>query len=149
MTNCLQMPRMVLLCSEQRQIRFSVYRTFCTVHDENIYSLLNIEKHFKYIVTWFRLGVPDIDVHHFRYKRHTDNGLICPLCTEVQEVESHFVSCCPMSNELRVQFIPLKFHRFPSFFRSTLLLASRNESIVRNVLLYLYHALKLRSVIRS
>ena len=133
----------------QNSDRFSVYRTFCTVHDMKTYLLLNIDKHLKFIMTRFRLGISDIAVHHYRYKRHTDNDLICPLCKEVQEDELHFVLSCPTLSDLRAQFIPLKFHRFPSLFRLSLLLASRNESIVRNLSVYLYKALKLRSVVCS
>ena len=87
------------------------------------------DRHLKFIMTRFRLCNSDIFVHHYRYKRHTDNDLICPLCRVAQETELHFVLCCPVLRTLRAQFIPQKFYRFPSLFRSSLLLASTNENI--------------------
>ena len=65
----------------------------------------------------------DAPFDYYRYKRHTDNELICPLCRVAQETELHFVLCCPVLSALRVQFIPSKFYRFPSLFRLSLLLA--------------------------
>ena len=128
---------------------FSVYRTFCTVHDMKMYLELNIDRHLKFIMTRFRLGISEIAVHYYRYKRHTDNDLFRPLCGETQENELHFVLCCPMLSDLREQFIPAKFHKFPSLFRFSLLLASNNENIVRNLSVYLYKAFKLRSILSS
>ena len=133
----------------QSSDRFSVYKTFCTVHDMKMYLKLNIGRHLKFIMTRFRLGISDIAVHYYRYKRHTDNDLFCPLCREAQENELRFVLCCPMLSDLREQFIPAKFHKFPSSFRFRLLLASNNENIVRNLSVYLYKAFKLRSILSS
>ena len=41
----------------------------------------------KFIMTRFRLGISDIFVHYYRYKRHTDNDHICPLYRVAQERE--------------------------------------------------------------
>ena len=113
------------------------------------YLKMNIDRHLKFIMTRFRLGISGIFVHYYRYKRHTDNDLICPLCRVAQETELNFVLCCPVLSALRVQFIPSKFYKFPSLFRLSLLLASTNENIVRNLSVYLYKDFKLRSVLSS
>ncbi len=118
-------------------------------HDTKTYLKMYIDKHLKIIITRFRLGISDIAVHHCRYKRHTDRELICPLCRVAQETELHFVLCCPVLRTLRAQFIPLKFYKFPSLFRLSLLLASTNENIVRNLSVYLYKTFKLRSISMS
>ena len=72
----------------------------------------------------------DIFVHYYRYKRHTDNDLICPLCRVAQETQLHFVLCCLVLRTLRAQFILSKFYKFSNLFRLSLLLASTNENIV-------------------
>ena len=103
--------------------RFNVYRTFCTIHDMKIYLKMNIDRHLKFIMARFRLGISDIAVHYYRYKIHTDKDLICPLCRYVaQETELHFVLCCPVLRTFRAQFIPLKFYKVPRIFRLSLLL---------------------------
>ena len=66
--------------------RFNVYMTFCTIRDTKMYLKMNIDKHLKFIMTVFRLGISDIAVHYYRYKRHTDKDLICPLWGERERV---------------------------------------------------------------
>ena len=43
------------------------------------------------ILTRFLLGSSDTAVHHYRYKRHLANGLVCPLCRVAQQSELHLV----------------------------------------------------------
>ena len=43
--------------------RFNVYRTFCIIHDTKTYLKMNIDRHLKFIITRFRLGISDIFVH--------------------------------------------------------------------------------------
>ena len=126
--------------------RFAIYRTFCTVHDRKSYLKMNLDKHLKFIMTRFRCGISEIAVHHFRYKKHSRVDLICPLCKNGIEDEVHFVFCCPILINLRKQYIPVKYYRYPCQFRFSLLLSSRNENIVRNLSIYTYKALKLRSI---
>ena len=45
--------------------RFNVYRTFCTIHDTKTYLKTNIDRHLKFIMTRFRLGISDIFVHYY------------------------------------------------------------------------------------
>ena len=119
---------------------------FATIHDTKTYLKVNINRHLKFTMTRSRLGISDIVVHHCWYKRHADKDLICPLCRVAQETELHFVLCCPVLRTLRAQFIPLKFYNFPSLLRLSLLLASINENIMRNLSVYLYNAFKLRRI---
>ena len=98
-------------------------RHFCTVHNTNMYLKINTDRHLKFMLTLFQLGVLYIAVYHWQYKtKRTDNELICPLCRVAQETELHFVLCCPVLRALRMQFIPPKFNRLPSPFRLSLLL---------------------------
>ena len=129
--------------------RFSVYRTFCTVYDRKTYLKLDIDKYLKSATARFRLGISDIAVHHYRYKIHTEVDLMCPFCKNVKEDEFHFLLCCPVFNSLRMRYIPLKYHKYPNQFRLSLLLASSNEYLVKNLSLFLYKALQLRSVLLS
>ena len=43
--------------------RFNIYRTFCTVHDTKTYLKMNTDRHLKFIMKRFRLGISDIFVH--------------------------------------------------------------------------------------
>jgi len=133
----------------QNSERFSFYRTFCTVHDVKTYILLRLDRHLKVTMTMFRMGISAIAVHANRYKLHSVNDLICPLCRGRREDELHFVLCCPVLNELRHQYILPKFYRNPCLFRLSMLMASTNQHIVKNLSIYLFKALRLRSVVVS
>ena len=69
----------------------------------------------------FRMGISGIAVHHYRYRRPDTIDQICPLCKEVLEDDFHFVLCCPVLSDLRSQYIPLKFYRFPVLLSANLM----------------------------
>ena len=89
--------------------------------------------HLKIVTAKFRMGISDIALHFYRYKKHTELDLICPLCKNANEDDLHFLLCCPVLNNLRERYIPLKFYRNPCQFRASLLLASENETIVKKL----------------
>ena len=124
--------------------RFELYKTFCSAHDIKTYLILNTDRHLKFITTRFRLGISELNVHRFRYKKANDLDLLCPLCKEVKEDELHFVLVCPALQGIRETFIQPKYYMHPCLFRLSLLLACTNVNTVRNLSLYLYKAFKYR-----
>ena len=126
--------------------RFSFYRMFSVRHDVKCYLRLHMNRHLKFIMTRFRLGISEIAVHHYRYRTAVAGDYICPLCNVHQENEVHFVLHCPVLDDLRQQLIPAKYHRQPCLFKLVMLMASENEDTVRNLALYLYRAFKIRSL---
>ena len=129
--------------------RFTFYRTVCATHDVKRYIVLNMEKHMKFITTRFRLGVSELAVHYYRYRKVDGSKLICPLCSKSKEDELHFVLCCTALDEIRKRFIPAKYFRYPSAFKLCLLMSSTRERDVRNLTLFLYKAFKYRSIVCS
>ena len=67
---------------------------------------MNMDRHLKFIMTRFRLGISDLLIHHYRYRKHDVKDIICPLCKNARENEVHFVFSCPALNSLRNQLIP-------------------------------------------
>jgi hypothetical protein len=129
--------------------RFSMYRLFSTSHSVQTYLLISVDRHLKCVMTRFRFGVTDLAVHFYRYRNHTHRDLLCPLCKEAEENEVHFVLCCPFLNELRKEFIPLKYFRTPSVFRLAMLVSSKSEDVVKKLSIFLYKAFKIREVATS
>eukprot|EP00745_Piridium_sociabile_P012238 TRINITY_DN18996_c0_g2_i5.p1 TRINITY_DN18996_c0_g2~~TRINITY_DN18996_c0_g2_i5.p1 ORF type:complete len:159 (+),score=0.05 TRINITY_DN18996_c0_g2_i5:375-851(+) len=80
--------------------RFSFYRQFKTLPVVESYIMLDMNRHVRYAMTKFRLGVSDIAVHSSRFSYDRDK-LICPLCKEKVEDEIHFAFCCPNLHNLR------------------------------------------------
>ena len=130
--------------------RFSVYALFrCDVSIIPHYLQADINSQFKYIMTRFRFGISDIYTHSYRYRSHSENDLLCPLCKGDKEDEYHFIMCCSFYENLREQFIPKKFYHTPSKFHFILLMSSRQDYIVRNLSLYVYKALQVRNIALS
>ena len=44
---------------------FNVCRKFCIIPDKKTYLKMNTDKHLKFIMTRFRLGISDIVVHYY------------------------------------------------------------------------------------
>eukprot|EP00745_Piridium_sociabile_P006919 TRINITY_DN14433_c0_g1_i2.p1 TRINITY_DN14433_c0_g1~~TRINITY_DN14433_c0_g1_i2.p1 ORF type:complete len:494 (+),score=25.16 TRINITY_DN14433_c0_g1_i2:66-1484(+) len=129
--------------------RFNVYRLFCDAPDLKRYLILDMNRHLKFVTTRFRLGISELAVHRYRYKKSNDSDFICPLCKESQENEVHFVLCCPALKNIRETFIKPKYYRQPSLFKLSLLMSSASNEVVRNFSLFLYKAFKYRDVATS
>jgi hypothetical protein len=125
------------------------FREYCMFTGNNqevpMYLQIDIDRHIKFVVTKFRFGISDLRVHMLRYRNCLSSSLVCPLCHACNDDEIHFLLCCPMLTDLRKQLIPLKFYREPNAFRFSLLMASTNINIVRNLCIYLYKAFQFRS----
>ena len=67
---------------------------------------MNMDRHFKRIMTKFRFGVCELFVHYYRYRNHIEKDLKSPACKETKEAEVHFVLCCPVLDDISKQFIP-------------------------------------------
>ena len=131
----------------QDSSRFNFYKQFSLMHNVPTYLAMNMNRQLKHSMTCFRFGISDLFKHYFWSRRHNATDLICPLCKTEEENEVHFVLCCPVLDNLRSQFIPGKYYRNPSQFKLCLLIASRNETTVKQFALFLYKAFKLRSTV--
>ena len=121
-------------------------RNVCNSSDLEPYLMLDMDKHFTFITTRFRLGVSELAVDHYRYRNVTENDLICRLCKESQENEIHFVLCCPALINIREQFVKPKYYGQLSLFKLSLLMSSPCAEVVLKIALYLYKAFKLRDI---
>ena len=126
--------------------RFDLYRQFNSSHSIPTYITMKMDRHLKFMVARFRLGISEIAVHRFRYKTVSEEDYVCPLCQDARDTDLHFVFECPALDNLRNMFIPSKFQNRPSLFRLVLLMSSTQETIVKHFALYLYKAFKIRSI---
>ena len=127
--------------------RFSFYRRFKVVNEVEPYLWLNLDRHVRCIMSRFRMGVSDIAVHSFRYKNHSPDDIICPLCEIEIETEVHFVLCCPALIDLRRKFIQPKYFDCPDIFRLVQLLTSSSVHVLKDFAMFLYTAFKRRRLV--
>ena len=130
----------------QSSHRFGMYRTFCSSHEMKLYLSFDMGLYLKHVTTKFRLGISDLTVHYYRYREHTYDNMICPLCKNDKEDEVHFVLCCPATQKLREKYIPSKYYRSPCLFKLNLLMSSQRHNDVWNFSLFLHKAFKLREI---
>ena len=67
---------------------------------------MNMDRHLKRIMSKFRFGVSELSVYYYQYRNYIEKDLKCPLYKETKKDELHFTLRCPMSDDIRKQFIP-------------------------------------------
>ena len=97
----------------------------------------------------FRLGISSISVHAHRYQAGAPQLLFCPFCENVREDEIHFMLCCSTYDDLRSKLIAPKYVRNPSSFRLFVLLCRKDQTTLNNLCIFVYKALKRRSLLMS
>ena len=90
-----------------------------------------------------------IKVHRSRFKLYNVDELKCPLCLSAVDNEVHFVLRCPAFYDLRYDFTESKYFNNPCEFRFALLLATHNESALKNLAVFLYIAFSRRKTLLS
>ena len=88
-----------------------------------------------------KCGVHMLEVERGRYFGIQRFLRLCKLCGENEvEDEMHFIFKCPVYDDLRYTYIPVKYKTYINPNRLILLLASRNETVIKNVASYMYYA---------
>ena len=125
--------------------RFVFYRLFSTARNLPTYMSGHISRHVRRIMTKFRFGISDISVHSTRYSHLQNHSLACPLCHDPKEDEFHFMFLCPGYRDLREEYFPSDYIEQPRLFKLILLMSSTNETVVKQVCIFVYKAFKRRS----
>ncbi len=126
--------------------RFSLYASLKS--EPSLSPYLSEVKHimFKTYISRFRMGVSQFNTHRHRYKVNPSPEIFCcPFCVNIVENEIHFMFCCPMYSDLRLQLIESKYFSRPSKFRLAVLLTSEKKNTMINVGPFLYRAFERRA----
>ena len=75
--------------------------------------------------------------------------MMYPFCTISTGNKVHIVLCCPGHDDLRRRYFEPAYFNFPSNFRLTQILPSKNERTLRYLAQYLYKSFNKREVIMS
>lgn len=127
------------ICSSDR---FTYYRTLKDgLECESYLNDVNIKK-FRDSFIRFRLGINDLGTNG-RYKGESSSAL-CPFCVNQREDEDHFLVHCPKYSVLRTKYIAAYISNEQSDVRN--LTSGHGVRKTRDVAMYIYYALKLRSL---
>ena len=135
----------------QSSSRYDLYRIIASYDNFFMqpYLKYDLDMNLKRLIAKFRLGVSEIKTHQFRYREHRDSDLVCPLCSQSEENEVHFILCCPVLHNIRKSLIPQKYYREPCMFRLCILMSSTNFEANKKFGMYLRKAFKLRETLIS
>ena len=89
----------------------------------------------------FRLGMSDICVQRNRFDNHAQ--FVCPLCTEYEEDEVHFILQCPVFHDIRLKYLR-PFDSPPNNHTFVRLMSCDEPEIIRSLSPFILHAIERR-----
>ena len=130
-------------CRENNKL--SYYVTFKNNYNVAMYvNSITINK-FRSCMANLRCSSHTLMIEKCRHYHISREFRTCPYCETLVEDEQHFVLVCPLYSTLRSQYIPEHFfnnNTIDSFIR---LMASKDETTVRNLAVFIYYAFKIRN----
>ena len=140
--DCYQQEWTSTICAKDRYCVFSSFKQSLSL-SFYLTSIKNLAA--RNIFIKIRLGVSQLQPHRLRYSQNVPyEERNCPFCDNTIENEIHFMFVCSKYKDIREKYISAKYYRNPSLFRLSILFASENENVLKNVTLYVYKAFKLR-----
>ena len=124
----------------------NVYSNFnqSLVVSEYLRTLNNISVRREF--TRFRTGMSALKCQYLQYRSFArDRDINCLFCN-TPETEVYFLLVCPKYTALRDERIPPKYHRQPSMFKYSLLLASTNAPTIEKLSTFVFKALNTRKL---
>ena len=101
------------------------------------------DKHRKQL-TRFRVSSHNLEIEAGRYNQLNRNDRICKICNmNVPETKFHFLLCCPVYRNLRIQF--LGNIRWPTLQQFKNIMSTKSKSKIFNVTKYIMNAYQLRN----
>ena len=112
---------------------------------EHYLDVLDIKK-YRYAFCTLRLSSHFLMIELGRYLGIDRDRRFCIYCKNVVENEYHFMLVCPLYHTLREYYLLKKFYESPNIHKFNILMSSKNESIIKSTAVYIYSALKRRSL---
>lgn len=129
-------------CNSNGKMEFYChYKTFFTY--EKYLDCVDLMK-FRRSISAFRTSS-----HHLMIEKGRHFGIerefrYCIHCTDRVENEFHFIVECPLYDQLREKYIPNSFIQQPYLEKFYSLMSCSNETIIRNLAMFIHHAFILR-----
>ena len=112
--------------------------------DLNKITLLN---KYKFALSRFRLSSHNLALETGRYYNIPKENRICTFCNMNKiESEYHFLLVCPLYAELRRQYLPQYYSRWPSITKFKNLMQSKSERVIKRLSKYIFFAQNIRNL---
>ena len=95
------------------------------------------------LLSRFRMGVKLSAFLTHKYRFVNDKETVCPMCTEHEENDIHFLLHCPVYHDLRVKYLS-PFHNPPNEISFNSMLQMEDSNMITGLSLYIYHSIQRR-----
>lgn len=101
---------------------------------------------FKFALSRFRLSSHSLAIETGRYSATPREERLCTFCNmKSVENEYHFLLVCPHYSEIRRQYLPSYYCRWPAVNKFKSLLQTKSKKLMNNLSKFIYFAQKKRS----
>ena len=130
-------------CSLNTKLR--CYKDFKQSFELEPYISVIVVSKFRTCMALFRSSSHVLMIERGRYYNIPREYRFCIYCECIVETEMHFVLECPLYKDIRECYVPRIYTDNPTYLKFCNLFASKNETVIRNLAMYLYYATKLRN----
>ena len=113
---------------------------------ESYLDILKISK-FRNALSSFRVSCHGLEIEKGRHRGVERENRKCPFRPQYLEDEYHFILICKKYDDLHRKYLQFKYFVPPNFHKFIILMSSKNEYVIRDVALYIYHAIVRRSTL--
>ena len=131
------------ICNTQSKLEsYAMFKP--TFSYERYLDVLDVKK-FRYSLVAFRSSSHHLMIETGRHIGIARDIRRCFNCHDTIESEYHFLLVCPLYNHLREVNIPRKFYHNPTLNKFNVLMASRNDGVIKGLATFIYYGMKLRA----
>ena len=131
-------------CSDNAKLTsYCGYKQF--FGQESYLNIIDVSK-FRSCLARFRNASHSLMIEKSRHYGIPREYRFCVYCECVIENELHFLFLCPLYKDIRDKFIDQKFLTIPNEMSFCNIMSSKNETVIRNLAMYLFYAFRIREV---
>ena len=131
-------------CDDNRKLNYyKLYKT--QFHVEKYIMAIDVDK-FRTSMANFRSSVHKLMIEKGRHYDISREYRLCPYCESVIEDEYHFVIVCPLYSNIRKLYLPFCYVQYPTVEKFCNLMSTENETVIRNLAMFIHHSNKCRDV---
>jgi hypothetical protein len=129
-------------CRDNNKLLY--YTQYKDTYDIEAYvNTIDISK-FRSALASFRSSSHSLLVERGRHFGISREQRVCIYCETLIEDELHFVMCCPLYEDLRINYIDRRFTEYPCLNNFVRLMTCGNDQVIKNLAMFIFYSFKRR-----